>query len=156
MYLHYLLYRQADEICTNQETEIAFTVRMTEEITPQLDEYTDFYNFPWFEWASWHLVDENGVTIYDSLADHLPLFVSFEFQENILVDLCLPRELSYQFIFEDTYLSGAPSVSLIEVVKDGVVIERREGGDIGQSLVVDIPASSIPPPTPPPKSSKGK
>lgn len=158
MYLHYLLYRENEEVCSGQETEIAITVQITTEIVPgYADDDPAAYDDPnaeddlaFFSWASWYLVDENNEVVYDSTRDYLPLFIVFDFQDTHFVDLCLPANLAYTFVYQDPNQLSENPVALIEVSKDGAVIERKEG-PIGTSYVVEIPASKNKDP-----SSKGK
>ena len=154
MYLHWLLYRESEEMCTNQQTEIAITVQITENIVPMDDDasYDDnsyYYDdngdddFQLFSWASWHLEDENNKVVYSSTKDYLPIFINFEFQDTVFVDLCLPRNLAYKFVYQDKNQISENPVALIEVVQDGQVLARKEG-DIGTWFVVNIPASDTP------------
>ena len=152
MYLHYLLYRDSEEVCSNQEMEIAITIQITKDIVPGYnddepytdeDPYMDDPNqddgFDFFDWASWYLIDENDHVVFNSTADYLPLFVSFEFQDTIFVDLCLPRNLEYKFVYQNPNSIGENPVALIEVVKDGNRVARVEG-NIGDFYEADIPA----------------
>ena len=172
MYLHYLLYRESEEVCSNKETEIAITVRITKDIVPGLydDEYAardgddaDYTyddaaddGFGLFEWASWYLMDENDKVVFNSTKDYLPIFISFDFQDTFFVDLCLPKSMAYKFVYQNPNQVGDMPVSFIEVMKDGKHIARVVEDDIGDYFSVIIPRTTTRTQPRYPKGAKGK
>ena len=143
MYLHWMLYRQANERCSKYETEISMSLRLSRNFEYTGDDVVGYFKIP-----TWYLFDENYKVIYNSTEDYAA-FYTFEFQDTMVADLCLPKDLSYRFLYEDRYALGPPITGLIEILKDDNVVARRVG-NFGRYVNVHIPKET-PKPAPHPK-----
>lgn len=128
MYMHWYLYRQYGELCTESEMEVTVSLRLNG-------------NFLWgrshAQLPTWTLVSHDNHVVFNSAKDHLPYF-TFEFQDSIVMDLCLPKHVAYEFRYEDFYQPNANPVGSIIVMQDGVLLGHRDG-NVGDSFVVSVP-----------------
>lgn len=149
MYLHWKLYRESNESCRNSETEIAMLLQLTENFdVAQLDDDTlvieDLFRVP-----AWYLIDENLKVLYNSTEDYFPIHF-LGFQDTVAVDLCLPDQMSYIFLYEDdeeSLFSQAVN-GRIEIYRDDKLVASNTGS-LGRLWSADIPAPAPPPPPPP-------
>ena len=139
MYKHWFLFREEVVTCENSTTDFEL------EIVIEIDaSYVSENRIL--------LASSDGQTIYfDSIRDHAVAVLVFD-TEDLLVDLCLPRDETYVLIIQDEGRDGFVD-GVVEIYIDRVLARRIEG-DFGSLESFEITADGVTVETPVPTQTR--
>jgi hypothetical protein len=127
MFRHWTLFREHVTSCDDvNEMEI--------EVVIELDEF-------YIEDNVITLVNDQEQVLFNSIENHLIAFSIFDTQETLFMDVCVPRDRTYELRITDDNRDGFVDGS-IEVFVDRILIARVEG-NFGPGVIVPIAAGAL-------------